>query len=392
VDTLKAGIVGTGGRGVFAFGKGILARQSQIELCALCDHNSLRLKAAAAELGVELPLFTDYRELLAQPHIDVVFISTPDCTHEEIAVAAFDAGKHVLCEKPLATTVTGCDRILEASRRAGRQLEVGFVLRYAPLFGELRRIIADGRIGPLHLVESGDYYKGGSSYFRRWNRLSAMSGGLLVHKGTHTLDILNWIIDREPLRVAAFSGIDRFRPDPDKGERCLTCQNRCDDYFDITQGYAKRMYLDCESEDGYIFDVCLYNSDKDTHDNATVIIEYAGGARATYTECFFTATSSRRFRFVGELGEIRADEATGEIHIDYRYHGEPESIVPSGTEGSHGGGDAGQMDAFLGAIRTGKPALASGEAGRLSVVVAIAAERSARETRMVEIAEMIGGA
>ena len=102
------GIIGTGIRGVENFAKGLLSRPKEAKLIGLCDSNNLRLQAASRILGGKFKLYNDYRELLNDKNIDVVIITTPDFTHEEIAVASFRKGKHVLCEKPLAIDVKGC--------------------------------------------------------------------------------------------------------------------------------------------------------------------------------------------------------------------------------------------------------------------------------------------
>lgn len=382
------GIIGTGGRGMH-FARGLLARPQDARIVALCDTNAKRLAGAQELLGTDATLYRDYRDLLAREDIAAVIITTPDYTHEEIAQASFRAGKHTLCEKPLATTVEGCRRILQAQAASGKLLEVGFVLRYVTLFERARDIVQRGELGTPRLIELSDHYRGGSSYFRRWNRLSRYSGGLLIHKGTHDFDLLNWILGRLPTHVAAFADVNVFVPDSAKGERCLTCANRCPDYVDITQGQTGKLFYRAEDEDGYVQDVCLYNSEKDTHDSAAVLLNYGGAARAVYTECFHSALTGRRLRIIGDQAELLADEAAMRLEVSYRHRNErvAHTFVAGGQ--GHGGGDEGQIAALLDAIRGGAPTRATGEAGMWAVAVGQAAELARRSGRIVALDEVL---
>jgi predicted dehydrogenase len=384
----KIGIIGAGNRGVHAFGKCFQEHPDEAEIISLCDSNSIRLAAAADILGIEDNLFGDYHDVLNLEQVDIVVIATTDSTHEQIAVDAFRAGKHVLCEKPLALTVDGCERIISAAREAGKQLEVGFVLRYLPFFHKIKALLDGNVIGVPYLVVSGDYYPEGSTYFRRWNRFKKYSGGLFIHKGTHTLDILTWMLGATAVRVAAISGLNVFKPEQGRGERCLTCENRCPEYIDITAGNLKKLFYDAEKEDGYVRDVCLYNSEKDTSDNATAIIEFDNGVKVNYSQCFFCSRHTRRFLFVGPEGEIEGDLESRKIKVYRRYSGDVDTYQLAELEGGHGGGDEEQISGFLKNLRQGKPMVASGEAAKMSVAIAIAAETASEEQRVVEIKEL----
>ena len=130
----RFGIVGVGSRGIRTFGMQLRARYVERgELVAIADLGETRLAVAARRLEVE----TSYRsadELIAAPDIDVVVITTPDHTHTEIALSAMAPGKHVICEKPVATTIEGANRLLEASRSFKQSFLVGFVLRVRAVF------------------------------------------------------------------------------------------------------------------------------------------------------------------------------------------------------------------------------------------------------------------
>ena len=146
---LKAGIIGArmGARHVAAY-----QQHAETEAHVVCDTDAARAEQVAAEHGVPNTT-TDYRELLAAD-IDVVSVATPDPFHRDQCVAALEAGKHVLCEKPLALTIEDCEAIVAAADKADTMFMVGQVCRFAPGFALTKALIDDGLIGDLFLVES----------------------------------------------------------------------------------------------------------------------------------------------------------------------------------------------------------------------------------------------
>ena len=389
MDRIRFGIIGTGARGShYGF---LLSREyrEDAEVVALCDSNPIRLRNVREMLGLNAKLFTDYRDLLALDDVDAVIITTPDYTHAEIAIASLEAGKDVLCEKPIATTVKGCREVLDAVKRSDRTFMTGFVLRYNRVFSTIKKMVSEGEIGSLKLVTSIDNRQG-ADYFRRWHRFRKNSGGLLVHKSCHSLDVINWVVDSEPVRVSAFGGNDVYVPGKWRGERCLTCKwkRECPEYIDLRSPRLSKLYLEPEKFDGYIRDVCVWTSEKDTCDNATVIIEYANGVRATYTLCLFTPYTSRQMSFIGDGGKLEVDEAKRQIILYPNYSSDVKTQKIGEERGGHGGGDMGLINDFLTAIREGKKPLASAEAGSLSVLLGLAAIKSIREGRTIELKEM----
>ena len=388
---IKLGIIGTGRRAAGEIGSVLKRCRDEVEIAALSDTNRLRLQAASKLFGGIKLQFTDYKDLLSVDEVEAVIIGTPDCFHEEIALKAFEAGKHVFCEKPLATTTRECANIIEASRKANKILEVGFVLRYMWFYRTMIKIVQSGALGIPYFINCGDYYRGGSTYFSRWNRFKQQSGGLLVHKSTHMFDILNWVIDSKPVSVAAYGGNDVFTAGPNKGKRCLTCENRCNYYSDIRseEKQLKQLFHDAEEEDGYFRDTCVFNSEKDCFDNAVVIIRYENGTKVMYGQCFFPVTSTRRFLMIGAKGELSGDETAREIEV--RCGTSPEKVIYSygSSAQGHAEGDENQVRHFIKSLQGGKPGIATGEAAMLSVAIGEAAEIAAREHRVVEIKEIL---
>lgn len=140
---------------------------------------------------------TDYREVLADPEICAVFILTPDHLHEEHAVAALEAGKAVYLEKPLAITIEGCDRILRTAKATGTRLFVGHNMRYFPVVLKMKEVVDSGLIGEVQCAWCRHFVNyGGDAYFRDWHSEQKNTCGLLLQKGAHDIDVINWLFGK----------------------------------------------------------------------------------------------------------------------------------------------------------------------------------------------------
>ena len=387
---IRFGIVGTGGRGLRSFGANLRQHfADDTTVVALADRDPTRLRYAAEQLGVERT-YGAAAELIGDRDVDVVVITTPDATHVEIALEAIAAGKHVICEKPLATTIEDCNRVRAAAARSNRVFMVGFVLRYVPFYRTMRAAVVDGAIGAPLLINAADNRRG-ADYFRRWHRLRSNSGGLLVHKSCHLLDIVNWVIDRRPVSVSASGGVAVFTPKDWAGERCLTCpaKDTCPEYLDITQGELGRMYYEAEATSGYVRDVCVFNSEKDTVDHAAVSIEYADGVRATYSLCLFASYDRRDVSVWGAEGKAEGSEDGVDVVVTSRRHDREDRHRVKAAKGGHGGGDLGLLADALAALKDRREPSADLEAGYWSAVLGIAAEESvAQGGRRLDLAEL----
>jgi len=177
------------------------AGNPQAKLVAVCDLNSDRARQAAEKYGCA-KVYADYRELLRDPDIDAVSICTWNNTHAEISIAALQAGKHVLVEKPLCRTVEEALRVQEAVRASGRILQVGFVRRYDPN-AQIVKTFADNG-------EFGTFYYGKASTIRRLGNpggwfadIERSGGGPLIDIGVHVIDLVWYLMGRpKPVTVS----------------------------------------------------------------------------------------------------------------------------------------------------------------------------------------------
>jgi len=173
------------------------------ELVAVCARSEDSRRLAAADTGAAV--HSDYRQLLERSDIDAVDIVAPNYLHEEIAGAALEAGKHVLLEKPMATSIEACDRILAAASRARRLLLVGHEMRFAEMYRTMRAMIDSGRLGKPRYVLIDLWrrpYRPGAD---GWRLDPARVGNWILEEPVHFFDVAAWFLEGagEPATVFA---------------------------------------------------------------------------------------------------------------------------------------------------------------------------------------------
>ncbi|MCK5804584.1 MAG: Gfo/Idh/MocA family oxidoreductase [Lentisphaeria bacterium] len=400
MSKLRVGIIGTGGRGINCFGKNLVEQhQDDVEIVAMADRNLPRARKGRDLLGIQCDLHDNAADLAARKDVDAVFVTTIDSMHEEHALEVLENDKHVYIEKPLAITVEGCLKVIEASKRHDKVLTMGFNLRYNAVVHRLRELIEQDMFGRLFSIQAIEHYSGGRTYHSRWNRLKEHTGGLFIHKGSHDFDVINYLmgVDVRPARVACFANVFTLkkealpfekRPGIEPGPRCATCpyNTECPDVF-----LRNSPLFDEETAavDGYWPDQCMYLSDKDTHDQGIAIIEYDNGATASHSEYFATPISNRHYLLEGTNGRGEGDFHSSMVTCRPRWSTD-EIIHKIGPRaGGHGGSDPDIIQSFLDCIRTGKKPRASAIDGIWSVAIGVAAEKARAENRVVEISDLM---
>jgi predicted dehydrogenase len=366
---------------MYFFAPYMAAHPETVQLVALADRDASRLHSALADLGSSMRAYDSMHALLQDPDVEAVIITTPDYTHRRLFDQALDAGKHVLCEKPMATTLEDALHMTKRAIAAPQIVQIGFMLRFAPFFVQLKQLLEAGTIGPLlqvSAVEAVEYYHG-ASFFRRWHRFRRQSGGLLVHKACHTLDVINWLVDAVPVWVSARGGTATFVSQPQAAARCGMCSLTATcaaAYWSDLYNYTYQTREERAQPETAAADLCVYTTDKDSIDHATVVAQYANGVGLSFT---FTTTGSRHERhlwLLGQQGQIRASQADGTITVEPLGEAPRTTVLPEALRDEHGGGDAPLMEEFLACVGHGKRPTADVLAGLHSVALAIAATQS----------------
>ena len=348
---------------------------------------------------------------------DAVIIAVQDNLHLKVATAFARQGYHILCEKPMATTLEECIAMEQAIKKANVIFGMGHVLRYSPYSKEITEIVRSGSLGRLInivQVEPVGYYHFAHSYVRGNWRKESESCFSLMTKSCHDIDIIcHWLSPATPVRVSSFGSLQHFRKESKPAEagdatRCMDCpmEKEC-------EYSAKKIYLDRVSRGSTGWPVstivddipdienvksvlktgpygrCVYESDNDVCDHQVVQMEFTGGSTASFTMVAFTsAICDRQSRFHFAHGEIIGDMDTFTV-TDFR-KGTKKVHRPIHEPGGHGGGDLGLIRAFVDAVRTGNQELLGTNVEEVlkSHLTVFAAELSRKEGRVVDCAQL----
>ncbi len=191
-EPLRIGLIGAGMIG--GLRAVALSKLPDLRLVAVADERSERAQAAARH-GDSARVCTDGLDLARDSAIEAVIVATPPSSHEDLVSACLSGGKHVLCEKPLATTLGGAERLVAAANTAGLCLATGFNMRYTPAAILARRLIDEGAIGELDHIRAFHGHPGGQEFTHDWIRDPAVSGGgTLMDNGIHLIDLTRWFL------------------------------------------------------------------------------------------------------------------------------------------------------------------------------------------------------
>ncbi|MCC7447103.1 MAG: Gfo/Idh/MocA family oxidoreductase [Anaerolineae bacterium] len=190
-EPLRVGVIGAG------IGAGYIAgfqRQPHVEVTALCTRTGTRSNAVAERYHIP-NLYTDYETMLAQEPLDIVVVATPNNLHHPMTLAALHAGKHVLCDKPLALNAIQAREMLDCAEQAGRRHFVPFVWRFVPGAMYMKEIIDSGFVGQVYHVNVRYFNLGWGDIHgpMRWQWDKAQAGsGALSNIGSHAIHLLHW--------------------------------------------------------------------------------------------------------------------------------------------------------------------------------------------------------
>jgi predicted dehydrogenase len=337
--------VGFGVIGAGLFGENhavVYSRLPGVELVAVCDQNEERAKEIAERYGART-YYTDYQKVLADPEIKAVSIATPDFAHAEIALAAAQAGKHILCEKPLATTVEEAQAIVDAAAQAGVKLMVDFHNRVNPPFAAAREQVQSGAIG----TPAYGYARLSNTTFVPLEMLSwANRTSALYFLGSHAVDIMRFILDDTVVRVQAVS----------------------------RSGILQKMGVDAP----------------DFH---VAIAEFARGAVVTFENAWILPQSQPmvydfKVELLGSEGAVYLDSShhgAVELHTGGRLsYGDVLGVAPT-SELRVGGFVLEAIARFVDAVLHDRPVLATGEDGLEATRIVDAIQRSAESGQPVDV-------
>lgn len=199
---LKIGIIGCGNIAATKHMPNLAKHPDKAELTAFCDLDLEKAEKARSAYGVQgAEIFTDYRELL-KLDLDAVHVCTPNRSHAEITVAALEAGKNVMCEKPMAIHSAEAKLMLEAQKKSGKLLTIGYQNRLRVDTIALKKLAETGQLGEIYMAKAHALRRRGIPTWGVFTDKHEQGGGPLIDIGTHSLDITLWIMDNyKPVSV-----------------------------------------------------------------------------------------------------------------------------------------------------------------------------------------------
>lgn len=202
---VKIGIIGCGGIANNKHLPSLAELKDLCEVVAFCDLIEDKAVKSAQKFGTgDAKIYTDYHELLADQSIDAVHICTPNVSHAVITVDAFAAGKHVLCEKPMAPTSEDAAKMIDAWKKSSKKFTIGYQNRFRPEVQMLKKCCETGDLGDIYFAKAHAIRRRAVPNWGVFMDKEKQGGGPLIDIGTHALDITLWMMDNYD--VASVSG------------------------------------------------------------------------------------------------------------------------------------------------------------------------------------------
>jgi predicted dehydrogenase len=427
---LEMVVIGAGQRGAVAYGSYAFAHPESVRFVGVAEPDPTRRRRFADEHDLDpSQCFESWEALLACGQIaDAAIVTTQDQMHVAPAVAALQAGYHVLLEKPMAHTLAGCVQLVQAAERTGRVLQICHVLRYSPFWRALHDVVESGRLGDIITVEHREnvaYWHMAHSFVRgNWGN-TARSSPMILAKCCHDLDILVWNLGSSVRRLSSVGSLMHYRADQVGPEIPARCTDGCPvepecpfsaigiyielrPFVELRRDAAARG-VDLDAPQVWPFTVlspdisrpgrrhaietgpygrCVYRCDNDVVDHQIVTMELESGASVALVMHGHSNEEHRSLRYDGTRATLRARFGDrSEITVYDHASGRTETVPLDQRGAGHGGGDRGLMADFVRVLRGEIAPLTSARVSLESHLLAFAAEEARITHTVVEIPE-----
>ena len=342
-EKIRWGIIGVGSRG------GAHVRFIQefpdFEITAICDLNEQTIQTTLETTANTPATYTEYQRLLENPDVDAVVIAVPNYFHKEMTIAALQAGKHVLCEKPMAITIPDCAEMIRTWKASGKILMIGTQLRYSGFYQKVNELLEQGIIGDIHYMWQNEFRKDWAKKSDdpeedkriNWRYFNEKSGGTLIEISIHSLDLLMWFARMKPTRIMGSGGV---------------------------LNYGARETLDC----------------------ASLIVEFGDKILMTHGINMFSP-KLRNMVLIGTEGMMDIYLAWREIIIR-RLGVEKEEVIKPEVQGTFVGNYE-MYEEFINCVKEERQPRYSPEDSALAVEVCLLGEQAIRERQTLEIESML---
>ncbi|MBX9797351.1 Gfo/Idh/MocA family oxidoreductase [Sphingomonas sp.] len=358
-EQVRYGLIGTGMMGVEHLNN--LAITPGAVVTAIADPEATSLGWARSALGARadgVEAFDSAAALAASGRCDAVIVASPNFTHRDTLLPLFDAGLHILCEKPLATTVEDAQWIADRAGESDAVFWTAMEYRYMPPAAAFINAVHGGEIGTLRMLSIREHRFPFLVKVGNWNRFSRNTGGTMVEKCCHFFDLMRLITQSEAVRVYCSGGMD---------------VNHLDERYDGER--------------------------PDIIDNSYTVVDFENGVRAMLDLSMFAEGAANQEEITAVGDKARLDVLIPEgalVHSPRTGFGAPKQVSRRVIEvdeaalkaGSHHGSTFYEHQKFIAAVRGEGPVEVTATDGLMAVAIGAAAELSARERRVVSMAEL----
>ena len=358
-ESKNVGIIGCGARGLHHIGFNMVdsSNETGFRIVSVAnrsfessDHAAGELEKRYADLGIDQAIqrCESYQDIVNDPKIDLIIITSHTDAHAEHAVAALESGKKVYLDKPIAVTLEDGHIIAGAEKRTGNRLLMGFTRRYEDSWLKMKELLNGGAVGSLQMVLLRSIIPY-SRYLQGWHRKRVWSGGPLNDKCSHHFDVFRWMANSDCVAMSAFGGRSGvFKPDPTAPARCSECDRDCayrrTEALEESKETVSNKFTSTDSNDERaVQDACVFSLDSDVEDFGSVNLQMSGGVVGNL---FFTifgplAPDGETLELVGDSGRLVLSRSDGMIRT-YTDHGrETDTFFAGGKnfDSSHYGSD-----------------------------------------------------
>ncbi|MGN0358271.1 MAG: Gfo/Idh/MocA family protein [Blautia sp.] len=207
---LQVAVIGCGGIANQKHLPALTAQSDKCEITALCDVIEERALKAQKEYAPDAKVYTDYNEVFKDESIDVVHVCTPNVAHCPITVAAFEAGKHVLCEKPMAANTEDAQKMMDAWKKSGRKFTIGYQNRFRRDCLTLKKFCEEDGLGDVYFAKAHAIRRRAVPTWGVFPNKALQGGGPLIDIGTHALDITLWMMDNYEVESVSGSVFEKL--------------------------------------------------------------------------------------------------------------------------------------------------------------------------------------
>lgn len=345
---IRVGVIGTGGIAHGAHLPAYTAIPEECEIIALCDIDPEALRKTQEKYPQARHAFDDYKKLLEMDEIDAVSVCTPNYAHYQPTVDALKAGKHVICEKPIAMNAREAQEMVDTARRENRILQIGYMSRFSPNSQTLKRFIDAGELGEIYYARAQALRVRGIPGWGVFIDKSKQGGGPLIDIGVHILDLTLWLMGHPKPTFASGVTYQKFGTRPD----VVGFMGQWD-YKNFT-----------------------------VEDFASALIRFENGATVVL-ESSFVANLKEEQHGTTLLG-TQGGAQTSPLTITQERHGSVFSFEPKIPDSKLNAYNA-EIKDFIGCIRDSREPLVTGEHGLMVAQIMDAIYRSSEEGREVPV-------